>query len=204
MTTRKRAAVVSLAALLALTACSDEPGKATGGSSADAGRAESAAQPKAVAAQTQPASPPAVPASAAGGACSLLDYAGVASALGVQFHVAVAGGTAQAQTCVLKQSDSRYPDLTLAVAPTKADAKVYASTVTPKGSAPVSGLGKSAYSRALAPAGPAGAGIEVGWLSANGRMLTVQFTLPAGGDAAAAGGLTPKLVDLAKQVDAKK
>jgi hypothetical protein len=152
---------------------------------------------------------PAVPsppeqAAAADGACKLLDYDRVAATLGERFHVAVAGGTAPAASCVLKQIDSRYPDLTLAVAPTKADAKVFTSTVVPKDSQTISGLGKAAYSRILPPAGATGAGVEIGWLSVNKQLLTIQYTLPAGGEAAAATMMTLKLVNLAKQVEEKK
>ncbi|WP_412539756.1 hypothetical protein R8Z50_28545 [Longispora sp. K20-0274] len=194
-------ATIAVLGLLTLAGCSGDPKQPP--ASADPTKVESAAQPPVAAPSRVPASA-AQPAAAAGGACELLDYEVVAQALGERFQVAVSGGVAPAATCVLKQVDSRFPDLTLAVAPTKADAKVFASTVTPKGAPTVAGLGKAAYSRTLPPDGAGGHTVEVGWLSANSRMLTVRYTLPAGGDAAAAGALAPKLAELAKKIDAKK
>ncbi|MGY0232386.1 hypothetical protein [Longispora urticae] len=202
MSLKATIAAFGVLGVLAVSGCSDAPKQAPP-PPVDPTKVESAAQPPVTPPSKAPASA-AQPAAAAGGACGLLDYDVVATALGERFQVAVAGGTAPASTCVLKQVDSRFPDLTLAVAPTKADAKVFTSTVTPKGSAAVTGLGKAAYSRTLPPDGAGGHTVEVGWLSANNRLLTVRYTLPAGGDAAAAGALAPKLTDLAKQIDAKK
>ncbi len=141
------------------------------------------------------------PAASAGGACKLLDYASVARATGTRFNVAAAGDSGPADSCVLQLLDSRYPDLTLSVVPSKADAYVYARTVRPKGATRVSGLGDTGYSRTLPPVGAAGPAVEVGWLSDDGRIMSLRYTCALGGTPAA--GLTSGLVALAKRVDVK-
>jgi hypothetical protein len=79
---------------------------------------------------------------------------------------------------------------------------VFSTTVVPKGSAPVTDLGKAGYSRTLtAAATGAGPGAEVGWLSGNQRLMILRYRLPPGTAPADATALVPKLVTLARQID---
>ncbi len=155
--------------------------------------------PGATSATPSPGPPP--PAAAAGGACKVLDYASVAAATGMRFEVAAAGGSGKAMSCVLQLIDARYPDLTLSAVPSKADARTYNNTVRPKGAKWLPGVGETAYSRTLAPVGAAGPAVEVGWLSHDGRLMSLRYTYPAG--AAAAPSLVSRLAALARQVDAR-
>jgi hypothetical protein len=165
-----------------------------------AGCAEAAAEPPA------PAAPVATewPASVAGGACQLLDYATIETAIKVRFDVAAASQDGKTSTCVVQHSEASRPDLTLAVTATTADPAVFRSTVVPEKAKSVSGLGKAAYQVAVAATKTQGPAVEVGWLSGDKRLLTLRFTFPPGAAAAASTGLTPQLVDLAKRIDKVK
>jgi hypothetical protein len=128
------------------------------------------------------------PAAVSGGACQLLDYDGIADALGVRFDVAAASRQGDTYTCVVQNSKASRPDLALAVTKTTADAAIFRDTMVPKGAQSVKGLGKAAYQARVA-----GPGVEVGWLSGDNRLITLRFT----GQDLAAG----KLLTLAKAVD---
>jgi hypothetical protein len=143
----------------------------------------------------------AAPAAAAGGACRLLDYAVVAQTLGATFDVAAASQSGSSVSCVLQTRTASYPDLELTVAPTKADVKAFRTAVMPKGAATVPGLGRIGYSAAAPPLDAAGPGVEVSWLTGNGKLLLLRYRLA--GDAAPelATAATPKLVQLALQLD---
>jgi hypothetical protein len=79
---------------------------------------------------------------------------------------------------------------------------VFKATVMRPGATAVPGIGKIAYS-ALLPAlgGEAGPAVEVGWLSGDGRLISLQYRFPAGTADADVAAFTPKLVELAKKID---
>ncbi|MFK3980399.1 hypothetical protein ACI2K4_08465 [Micromonospora sp. NPDC050397] len=147
--------------------------------------------------------PPVVklPAAAAGGVCRLLDYPAIEKAVGTTFDVSAATTQGKTNTCVLQSEQASLPDLALAVTPTTADASVFGDEA-PDGGQSVKGLGKAAYRVTLAPGKDHGAGVEVCWLSSDGQMISLRYTLPAGEGKPAADALAGKLVTLAKQVDA--
>lgn len=141
------------------------------------------------------------PAGIAGGACQLLDYDVVTRIVGTTFDVSAAADQGDTNTCVLQQEGASFPDLTLAVSPTNADVAVFKSTVLPKNATPVSALGRTAYSRTVPASGGAGPGVEVGWLSGNGRLILLRYRCAPGTAAADLAALTPKIVDLGKDID---
>jgi hypothetical protein len=165
-----------------------------------AGCANADAHPQTTAASVP--SPVRLPAETAGGACYLLDYDVIEQIVGTSFDVAAASEANDTFTCVLQQAkDASYPDLTLAVSATDADATTFKSTVQPKGAAPVTELGKIGYTVTLPPTADAGPTIEVGWLSGNSRILIVRYRFPATATPDDVGALTPKVVALAKKID---
>ncbi|SDY48055.1 hypothetical protein SAMN05444365_102392 [Micromonospora pattaloongensis] len=141
-----------------------------------------------------------VPASAAGGACHLLDYDVIEQATGARFDVAVATRREQTYTCLVRARAASRPDLVLSATETSADVEIFTEDVVPRGAKPVKGLGKAGYRLAVPAASGQGPGVEVGWLSGNGRLLTLRYTLGTGQDAAAE--LSTRLVTLAQRVDA--
>lgn len=165
-----------------------------------AGCSRAGAHPKAAAAAEPTRSRP--PAGAAGGACQLLDYDLVARILGVTFDVAAASQNASTFSCVLQARGASYPDLVLTVTPTKVNQKAFRTAVMPKGATAVADLGKVGYSAPAPPLGAAGPGVEVGWLSVNGRLIVLRYRLPSGAAPEMVAALTPKLVLLAMEVDA--
>jgi hypothetical protein len=170
---------------------------AVGGASAGcAGEAAPAAQPR-----PAPLRPTSLPAATAGGACRLLDYAVLDKTLGARFDVAAASRDGETRTCVVQAEKADLPDLLLAVSPTKADAAVFRTDVVPKGGKAVKGLGAAAYQLVAAVRG-AGPAAEVGWLSRNGRIMTMRFTFAPGKSTRSATAMVPRLVTLAKQLDA--
>ncbi|HEU4423483.1 MAG TPA: hypothetical protein VFR67_13210 [Pilimelia sp.] len=140
-------------------------------------------------------------ASAAGGACELLDFVVIAQTLGARFDVAAATRQDETHTCVVQNSGASRPDLVLTVTPTSADAAVFDDTVTPDGGREVSGLGKAAYRVMIEPGRGHGPGVEIGWLSADNRLITLRYTLPAKAPESRASAATAKLVTLAKRID---
>jgi hypothetical protein len=157
------------------------------------------------------ATPPAVPptprltnwpaAAAAGGACRLLDYPIIEQVTGARFDVSAATVSKKTYTCVVQAQTASRPDLALSVTATTADASIFADEMVPKGAKRVKGLGKVAYQLTLAPGKGYGAGVEVGWLSGDGRLICLRYTFAAGHDKAAAGAFAPKLIALAKKID---
>jgi hypothetical protein len=141
------------------------------------------------------------PASASGGACQLLDYPVIEQAIGIRFDVAAATKQEKTYTCVVQAKAASRPDLALSVTATSVDASIFADEVVPKGAKTVKGLGKAAYRVTLAPAKGRGAGVEVGWLSGDGRLLSLRYTFATGHDKAAADTFAPKLIVLAKKID---
>jgi hypothetical protein len=141
------------------------------------------------------------PAAAAGGACQLLDYDVIQARLGVRFDMAASGNVDATYTCVLQPAKAELPDLSLAVTATQADTATFKNSVTPKGAATVSGLGKIAYSVSVPAGGGAGPGVEVGWLSGNQRLIILRYRSPGATASGDANAILPKVVDLAKAID---
>jgi hypothetical protein len=142
------------------------------------------------------------PIGAAGRACQLLEYATVEAALGTAFDTAGGATSESTYTCVLTVGGQDYPDLTLAVSPSSIDELIFTTTVNPSNSVPVAELGRIAYSLQRPAADGQGPGVEVGWLSASGRLLMLRYTFAADAPAEAVAALTAKLVAFAQQIDA--
>lgn len=142
-----------------------------------------------------------LPASAAGGACQLLDYPTIEETTGTLFDVAAASTHRDSHSCVLRTETAEQPELAFSVTATKADVEAFKAEMTPDGGKAVSGLGKAAYRLTLAPGKGYGAGVEVGWLSGDGRVLNLRYVFAAGEDRAAADAFAGKVVALAKKLD---
>jgi hypothetical protein len=140
---------------------------------------------------------------AAGGSCQLLDYGAVEQATGTRFAVAASTASGSAQSCALQTLYSDYPDLLLSAAPTKADAKTFGKAA-PDNASTVSGLGQAAYSRRIAAGDGAGPAVQVDWLGKNAKLLTLRYTFPPGTATATATAFTPKLIAVAKAIEAKR
>ena len=156
------------------------------------------AEPKQAAASAS--APP--PAAAAGGACNLLDFTMVSAMLGAQatFDVAAAGTHLETYTCVLQRHAASLPDLTLAVTPVSSDPTKFTRSA-PAGSVALPGLGKAAYGIVRPAAAGVGPVVEVGWLSANGRLLVLRYRMPPGTKKADSDAMATRLPELAKVVD---
>lgn len=142
-----------------------------------------------------------LPAAAAGGACQLLDFPVIEEATGVRFDVSAAGAHRGSHTCVVRSETAERPELTLSVTKTTADVSTFKEEMVPGGGKALSGLGKTAYRATMAPGKDHGAGVEVGWLTGDGRLINLQYVLPAGEDRAAADAFADKIVTLAKTID---
>jgi hypothetical protein len=140
------------------------------------------------------------PAASAGGACQLLDFGVLERRLGAHYTVAASAAKDSTLTCVVRTAGSAYPEITLSVAPSIADANVFRKTVQPKGATKVDGLGRAAYRQILPANDAAGQVLEVGWLG-TARLLWLRMTLPA---QAGIEEFSLKLVVLAKDIDALK
>lgn len=142
------------------------------------------------------------PASSAGGACELIEYPMVERAVGARFNVSAATELDGTESCVLRDEKVALPDLALSVTPTAADPAIFKQEAVPSGGQSVPGLGKSAYRLTSAPAKGKPAVAEVGWLSGDGRLITLHYTCASGANRAVADALAPKLVALAKLIEA--
>ena len=141
-------------------------------------------------------------ASAAGGACQLLDFDVVAQFVGVTFEVAATAQKDATATCVLQRGRAGYPDLTLAVTPTTVPASAFKATAAPPGTADVAALGQAAYqlvrpAPGTDPAGP-GPAVEIGWLSKKGQRMVVRYRLAGDKPQTDAQALAPQVVELAR------
>ncbi|MEQ4303182.1 hypothetical protein ABNF97_17635 [Plantactinospora sp. B6F1] len=145
-----------------------------------------------------------LPASAAGGACQLVEYAAIEQAIGTRFEVAAASRHGKTDTCVLRGEAEARPELALSVTPTTADGSIFADEVVPSGGKTVKGLGKAAYRATTAPSKTVGSAIEVGWLSGKGRLVSLRFTFAAGEDRDKADALAPKMINLAKMLESNR
>ncbi|ASW54150.1 hypothetical protein [Plantactinospora sp. KBS50] len=179
---RTRASLIG-AGLLALAGCGND------------GSAEPAAVP--------PPTTVNMPAASAGGACELLDFASAAKAVGVSFDVSGATEVNGTQSCVLRSQQAQAPDLTLSISKTKADVAIFKQEAVPRGGTSLSGLGRAAYRSVSAPAKGKAATAEVGWLSKDGRLVTVRYSGAPEDDQDSAEELVPGLVELAKKIDSR-
>lgn len=149
-----------------------------------------------------------VAAAEAGGACQLLNYDTIKQSLGVSFGVAAAAQRGGTFTCLVQPRGAGFPDLTLSVTATSADAQSFSGAMVPGGATGVAGLGKAGYSllRPVAgDAGPgvgdAGPGVETGWLSGNQRLMVLRYQLGPTSTADDAAAAVSHLIELAKTID---
>jgi hypothetical protein len=139
------------------------------------------------------------PASLAGGACLLLDYATINKTLGTNFDVAASADKSDSYTCVVQSSSASFPDLTLSITATDLSVSDFQSDVAPSKSKKVSSLGKVGYEIEHAASGENGPTIEVGWLSGNERLIVMTYAYAP--DAQADPALVGKMDELARAVD---
>lgn len=186
---RVAAVVCAFSVVVALTGCGDDE------QPADTGPATGT-----VAVPARGTDRPA--ASAAGGACQLLDFYAVEQFVRVTFEVAAAAQKDATTTCVLQRGTAPYPDLTLAVTPTTLAANTFKSSAAPPGAGDLPALGQAAYQfvRPAAAADPAGPGpaVEIGWLSKKKQIIVVRFRLAGDKPQAEAQAAVPQVVELAK------
>jgi hypothetical protein len=143
------------------------------------------------------------PAATAGGLCKKLSYEEIKRQLGLDFSIAAlnsskAGDTA-IETCTVRATDRPLPDLALTFAPGKLDAKAFDEQFEPKGSQPVTGLGKDAYSIVRDAQSGSGPVSEVGWFDDNGSY-TLVATQPSGASKKTADAAAGRLVALGKKL----
>lgn len=142
------------------------------------------------------------PASSAGGACILWDYAFLEDQLGVLFNVAAADQVGDTSTCVVQSAGAARPDLSMSVVEhTDADAKLFLSDLAPAGAARVKKLGAAAYRLVSPAAGDHGPVIEVGWLSADQQVTTLRFTFAIGASPADANAMCTRMITLAHSLN---
>lgn len=212
-------AAVTVVAASALSACAEDLGPdevgpsgppATGvaeaSSAATPDGSDAAATPAATAAP-EPTPTPVTPpsplraASAAGGACHLLDYATLYEHLGLAFDVAAARSHDDAHACVLRATTAPLPNVVLTVVPTSADLESFELDLTPEDAEEVERLGQIGYLAELVGGDDRGPGLEVGWLSADERLVTLALTLPDGEDPTA---YAEGLIEVARTVDRRR
>jgi hypothetical protein len=128
----------------------------------------------------------------------LIDFPTVASMVGIDFGVAAAAQKGSTFTCVLEQVGKSLPSLTLSITATQADISTFRNTVVPSKASIVDQLGKIGYSLTLASGSGSGPGEEVGWLSADQRLVVLQLRLPPG---SALGNLGDRLLTYARKLD---
>ncbi len=143
-----------------------------------------------------------VPASAAGGACILLDYPQIEEHIGVRFDVAASDQTDDTSTCVVQTEAQTLPDLTLSVvASTPADAAMFLGELKPKGAKKLDGLGKAAYRSTEAATDGGGPAVELGWLTADKQIKTLRFAFAAGASDEDTADMAGRLVNLAQALE---
>jgi hypothetical protein len=144
---------------------------------------------------------PDIPAAAAGGVCQLLDYVLIERIVGIKFDIAAARKVDKTYSCAVQAMGAPRPDLVLSVTVTQAEADVFREELIPEGGAAVKGLGKAAYRQIRGAGGSAGPGVEVGWLTADARLIILRYTFAPGEPKSAADALAPKLIALAKEIN---
>jgi hypothetical protein len=175
-------ALGAVAALLALTGCTD----------------------KRVGAAALPSEPPVAvePAANAGGACILWDYAFIQKKIGVAFTVAAAGESADTSTCVVQTATGQYPDLALAVVEsTTADGTLFLSTLMPKKATKLKGLGKAGYRMVTPATADRGPAVEIGWLSEAAQLQSLKYTFAPGATNDSVTAMSTRLLSLAQAMD---
>ncbi|MEU2662683.1 hypothetical protein [Micromonospora sp. NPDC007220] len=140
-------------------------------------------------------------AASSGGACRLLDFGVIEQHAGVRFDVAAASATGDSHTCVVRAGREALPELTLTVTRTSIDAATFTADVVPEKAAKVTGLGQRAYRRTTSAKGAFGPVAEVGWLAAEGRLVTLRYATARDTARADAERLAEALVTLAGQLD---
>ncbi|MFC7527172.1 hypothetical protein [Actinoplanes sp. GCM10030250] len=183
---RKRFAVLSAAALLALS-------PALSGCSKPAESSATTPPPVKV---VEP------PAASAGGACILWDWGFIEEKIGHRFSVAASDQVDETSTCVVQDVDQPWPDLSLSVVETtKADPALFLDARMPAKATKLKGLGKAAYrlnSKAASGHGPT---VEIGWLSGAKQLQTLRFRFAQGAKADEVKEMNTKLLNLAKAMD---
>jgi hypothetical protein len=180
---RRTRCAAALTAALALAGCSTADGVAP--AAADP-RAESTRQP----------------ASSAGGACIMLDYAVVQQLLGVRFDIAASDQADNTSTCVLQSQTASHPDLVLSVVErTDATGAEFLAQMKPETATPLPHLGKAAYHQVTPGGHGAGPAVELGILTGDAQIMTLRFTFAPGGTAKQADDMVGRLVKLARAVD---
>ncbi len=148
-----------------------------------------------------PPVPSAPGAAMAGGACLLLDFGTINSDLGSSFDTAGAADKTGTYTCVVQAGVDRRPNLTLSITATTLTTTDFTANIVPSGTKPVPQLGKIGYLEHLKPAAGAGPAIEVGWLSGNGRLIIMRYSLANSATDADATAAEAGMTALAKTVD---
>src|SRR5262245_29572954 len=180
-------AAITVVALAGSAACTAAAGDSASSGSRSAGVATSLPPPSAAA--------------LAGGACLLMNFATVRKELGTAFTVAAAGDSSGSYSCVLQESSGSLPSLTLSITATDLSSADFKSNVVPKGSSPISQLGKIAYRQIVPATKSTGPSIEVGWLSGNNRLIIFRYVCARDTPAATSSALGTKMVSLAQIVD---
>lgn len=198
-----RILTVSVAAAAILTACGSDSGSSDAQPSASATAAPSASVSTQPQAGEEPGEEP-TPIADAGGACQLLSHEMITENLGVELDAAASSARDEVETCVVQVRGHRYPDLTLSLAPTQADAEIFTDVVAPDEGDGVDELGAAAYSVIREPAEDSGPILEVGWLGTGDRIVMLRYTFEPGVGDARAGAMLEGLINLARQVEANR
>ncbi|MDG4767026.1 hypothetical protein O7632_23430 [Solwaraspora sp. WMMD406] len=149
---------------------------------------------------------PRPPAAESGGVCALLDYDVIEKILDFRFEVAAASGHDKTKTCLLRPAEETLPDLMVSISDTRASASVFADDVAPVGAKEIDDLGKAAYWIPIKPDPDTGYGaaLEVNWITGDRKQIGVRWTFAPGDDELSAVELAPKMVELARWVQAER
>jgi hypothetical protein len=141
-----------------------------------------------------------------GRACQAVELDNVAARLGVRFDTSAGANVDLTYTCVLAQLAGAYPDLTLSMSKSAANVVIFQVTAVPAGATSIKDLGRVAY-QLTTPAGTDGDGtktgptVEIGWLSMAPQQMVLRYTFGAAATDADVTTLTPKLLDLAHDIE---
>ena len=87
--------------------------------------------------------------------------------------------------------------------PTSADLESFELDLMPEDADEVERLGRMGYVVAVEPVDDRGPGLEVGWLSADGRLVTLALTMPKETDADPT-DYADGLIEVARTVDRRR
>jgi len=141
-----------------------------------------------------------------GRACQAVELDSVAARIGVRFDTSAGANVDLTYTCVLTQLAAAYPDLTLSMSKSAANVVIFQVTAVPAGAANLKDLGRIAYQLTV-PAGTDGDGtkmgptVEIGWLSTAPQQVVLRYTFAPAATDADVTALTPKLLDLAHDIE---